>query len=252
MNYILTYFLYFVIYSIIGWFVETVFVFCQTKKFVDRGFLIGPYIPIYGVGSILMILYLTQYKDNVITVFLLAVIVCSILEYLTSYIMEVLFKTRWWDYSNEKFNLNGRICGKNSILFGLGGIFVIYYIHPIILYLVNKFSNNIITIILMIVFMIDLIISLNVINKFKHTLSNKDLKKDSTIEFSSAVKEFLITNHKTLEKRLFHAFPNINFDKFIEIKNDIKEEIEEIKTDIKEELEEIKDDIIEIIKKDKN
>ena len=100
--------------------------------------------------------------------------------------------------------------------------------------------------------MIDLIISLNVINKFKHTLSNKDLKKDSTIEFSNAVKEFLITNHKTLEKRLFHAFPNINFDKFIEIKNDIKEEIEEIKTDIKEELEEIKDDIIEIIKKDKN
>ena len=81
MNYILTYFLYFIIYSIIGWFIETIFVMYQTKKFVDRGFLIGPYIPIYGVGSILMILYLTQYKDNVVTVFLLAVILCSILEY---------------------------------------------------------------------------------------------------------------------------------------------------------------------------
>lgn len=243
MNYILTWFLFFFIYSILGWAIETTLVMYQTKKFVDRGFLIGPYIPIYGFGSILMILYLTQYKDNIITVFLLGVIICSILEYLTSYIMEVLFKTRWWDYSNEKFNLNGRICGKNCLLFGLGGIIIIYLIQPILEKIIKLIPNIIfipLTIILISIFIIDLIISLNVINKFKNTLSDKDLKKDSTIEFSNAVGEFLTNNHKVLEKRLYQAFPNINLDKFIEIKNDIKEELEEFKDDLKD-----------LIKKDK-
>lgn len=244
MNYILTWFLFFFIYSILGWAIETTLVMYQTKKFVDRGFLIGPYIPIYGFGSILMILYLTQYKDNIITVFLLGVIICSILEYLTSYIMEVLFKTRWWDYSNEKFNLNGRICGKNCLLFGLGGIIIIYLIQPILEKIIRLIPNIIfipLTIILISIFIIDLIISLNVINKFKNTLSDKDLKKDSTIEFSNAVGEFLTNNHKVLEKRLYQAFPNINLDKFIEIKNDIKEELEEFKDDLKD-----------LIKKDKD
>lgn len=244
MNYILTWFLFFFIYSILGWAIETTLVMYKTKKFVDRGFLIGPYIPIYGFGSILMILYLTQYKDNIITVFLLGVIICSILEYLTSYIMEVLFKTRWWDYSNEKFNLNGRICGKNCLLFGLGGIIIIYLIQPILEKIIKLIPNIIfipLTIILISIFIIDLIISLNVINKFKNTLSDKDLKKDSTIEFSNAVGEFLTNNHKVLEKRLYQAFPNINLDKFIEIKNDIKEELEEFKDDLKD-----------LIKKDKD
>lgn len=244
MNYILTWFLFFFIYSILGWAIETTLVMYQTKKFVDRGFLIGPYIPIYGCGSILMILYLTQYKDNIITVFLLGVIICSILEYLTSYIMEILFKTRWWDYSNEKFNLNGRICGKNCLLFGLGGIIIIYLIQPILEKIIKLIPNIIfipLTIILISIFIIDLIISLNVINKFKNTLSDKDLKKDSTIEFSNAVGEFLTNNHKVLEKRLYQAFPNINLDKFIEIKNDIKEELEEFKDDLKD-----------LIKKDKD
>lgn len=244
MNYILTWFLFFFIYSTLGWVIETTLVMYQTKKFVDRGFLIGPYIPIYGFGSILMILYLTQYKDNIITVFLLGVIICSILEYLTSYIMEVLFKTRWWDYSNEKFNLNGRICGKNCLLFGLGGIIIIYLIQPILEKIIKLIPNIIfipLTIILISIFIIDLIISLNVINKFKNTLTDKDLKKDSTIEFSNAVGEFLTNNHKVLEKRLYQAFPNINLDKFIEIKNDIKEELEEFKDDLKD-----------LIKKDKD
>ena len=132
MGLIFTYLFYFIIYSIIGWIVETSYVYISTKKFVDRGFLVGPYCPIYGSGAVLMILYLTQYKDNILTVFILSTVICSILEYLTSYIMEVLFKTRWWDYSTQKFNLNGRICGKNSLLFGLAGILVIYIIHPVI------------------------------------------------------------------------------------------------------------------------
>ena len=238
MNLILLFFIYFILYSIIGWIIESTFVFLGTKNWVDRRFLIWPYLPIYGWGSILMILYLTQYKDNIITVFILGIVVCSILEYITSYVMEKLFKTRWWDYSNKKFNLNGRICGKNCLLFGILGVLLIYIIHPLLTNIVNKIPINIlniITIIIFTIFIIDNIISFNVCTKFKKTLTNLDLKKDSTKEFTKAVKETLYNNHKILERRLIKAFPDII--KIIEKKNEInevtKEKIKGLEKDIK-------------------
>ena len=96
------YFLLFLIYAILGWIMESALVSFQSGKLINRGFLIGPYCPIYGWGGLIITLYLTQYKDNIFTVFFLAVIVCSILEYFTSYIMEKIFKARWWDYSDRK------------------------------------------------------------------------------------------------------------------------------------------------------
>lgn len=230
MNSILFYIACFLIYSIVGWIAETSYIMIRTNKFVDRGFLIGPYCPIYGFGSILMVFYLTQYKNNILTVFILGVVVCSILEYLTSYIMEILFKTRWWDYSNNKFNLNGRICGKNSILFGLGGIIVTYSLQPffnIFLPLIPNNLFNIITIITFIIFISDLIFSLNVINHFKKTLTSIDLKKDSTQEFSKIVKERIKNNNKIFQQRLVDAFPDIDFQKLTNLKKEIKEEIKE-------------------------
>lgn len=202
----------FIIYSVIGWIMETTLILINTKKLVNRGFLIGPYCPIYGFGAITMILYLTQYKDNILTVFILGVVTCSLLEYLTSYFMEVLFKTRWWDYSEHKFNLNGRICGQNSLLFGVGGLVIIYITQPIIIKLLNSIPPtifNITTIILLLIIVIDAILSINIVNKFKHTLTTIDLKKDSTQEFAKVVRETLINNHKTFQKRLFQAYPNL-------------------------------------------
>ena len=226
MQTLLLYFIYFLIYSIIGWTIETSLAMIKSNKFVDRGFLIGPYCPIYGCGAIIMILYLTKYKNDLLTVFILGIFICSTLEYITSYLMELLFKTRWWDYSNHKFNLNGRICGQNCLLFGIGGIIVIYAIHPIIIKLINIIPKNIfitITIIILIIFITDIVFSLNVINHFKKTLSNIDLKKDSTQEFSKLVKETIYKNNKIFQKRLMNAFPDINFNKLINIKKEIKE-----------------------------
>ena len=88
-----------------GWFIEIINGLIQTKKFVNRGFLIGPYCPIYGVGGILITLLLSKYYDDPIVLFFMGIAVCGILEYLTSYIMEKFFKARWWDYSKRKFRL---------------------------------------------------------------------------------------------------------------------------------------------------
>lgn len=222
------YFLIFIIYAIIGWIVESTNVSLRMGKFIDRGFLIGPYCPIYGFGCLGMILYLEQYKENVITVFILGVVLCSILEYFTSYVMELLFKTRWWDYSDRKFNLNGRICGGNACMFGLGGIVVIYLLHPMLLNILAKLNSNtlmIVSIVLFIIYLTDTIISLNVINRFKKTITSIDLKRDSTLEFSKMVNQTIKENHKIFQKRLLTAFPNISFQKIIELKNDLKEDL---------------------------
>lgn len=113
------YFMLFLIYSFAGWCIEVVNSLIVEKKFVNRGFMLGPYCPIYGYSSILMIFYLDRYTDNILTVFLLAVVVCSFAEYIVSYVMEKLFNARWWDYSDRSFNINGRVCLINAFLFGI-------------------------------------------------------------------------------------------------------------------------------------
>ena len=147
MNTFLYYFFIFIIYTFLGWVLEVAFIFIRTKRFVNRGFLIGPACPIYGFGALIMMFYLTQYKDEPFTVFIMGAFICSTLEYITSYIMEKIFKARWWDYSDKKFNVNGRICLTYAFLFGLCGVIMICFTNPIIIYLLNLIPENIMVII---------------------------------------------------------------------------------------------------------
>ena len=221
----LNYFLIFFIYSIIGWITETIYASIKEKKIVNRGFLIGPYCPIYGCGSILMILYLTQYKNNFITVFLLSMFICCFLEYLTSYLMEKIFKARWWDYSDKKYNLNGRICGENALLFGLGGLSIIYIINPLVNHIIKLFNPTItvtLSIIFFIIFTIDTILSFNIISKLKTNINILNISGDSTQELKGLVSAIInnnIESRKTklniFQKRIIKAFPNINLNDLI-------------------------------------
>lgn len=205
------YFIIFIIYSMIGWLLEVISTYPDTKCFVNRGFLIGPYCPIYGTCALLMITLLHSFK-NIITLFIMSIIICSIAEYITSYLMEKLFDARWWDYSKYKFNLNGRICMQNSLLFGLLGILLIKIINPYIYNYINSLSINTINIvfyIVLIIFIVDLIISFNVILKVKK-MSLKYINLDNTKEITEKIKEIL--NNKLLTRRIIKAFPNIKFN----------------------------------------
>ena len=124
------YVLMFFIYSVFGWCLENADQFLRKHKVSNRGFLIGTYCPIYGVGALLLHLLLSKYANDPIVLFILSVIVCASLEYLISYIMEVTFNARWWDYSDRRFNLNGRICLETSIPFGIFGTLSIYVFNP--------------------------------------------------------------------------------------------------------------------------
>ena len=136
------YFLYFIIYSFIGWLMEVVLKSKDEHKFVNRGFLIGPICPIYGFGVLLIILLVGNSKSDLLAVFLKSILVCSVLEYFTSYFMEKLFHARWWDYSKNKYNINGRICLETMLPFGILSTIVIYVVHPLVIKFVSLFSNT--------------------------------------------------------------------------------------------------------------
>lgn len=127
----LAHFLYFIIYSFFGWVCECMYCSLPAKKFINRGFLRGPYCPIYGCGAVCIILLLEPYTGNALLVFCLGVVITSALEYITSWAMEALFHTKWWDYSKRFANINGRICLRNSILFGILCLVVMYIVHPL-------------------------------------------------------------------------------------------------------------------------
>lgn len=206
MEIVCKYFLLFLFYSFLGWILEMVVCSIADKKVVNRGFLIGPYCPIYGSGCLLIISLLHKYQDDPFTLFIMAVIVCSLLEYFTSYIMEKLFKARWWDYSDRRFNINGRICLDNLVLFGVLGLLIFYVANPFFGGLIDRFNDTVlmvVAIVLFVVFIVDGIISLKVISGFKNVA--KSIHKDSTDEITSKVRELLLEKN-WLYKRLIKAF----------------------------------------------
>ncbi|MCI8412113.1 MAG: putative ABC transporter permease [Clostridia bacterium] len=181
----------------------------ETKKFIDRGFLIGPYCPIYGWGAVAITLLLKKYTNDPLVLFIMAVIICSVIEYFTSYFMEKKYHARWWDYSNKKFNINGRICLETMIPFGLLGVAITYITNPLLLNLYNLIPKNmlhIISIILLIGFIIDNIISTNIISSIK--VEGNKLIKDNTEEITERVKQAL-KDKSWLHRRLIDAYPNL-------------------------------------------
>jgi len=132
--------IYFILYSVVGWICEVIYCSIPEKKFINRGFLNGPLCPIYGFGALIVIFFLTPFKESVFLVFILGLIFTSALEYFTSYVMEKLFHSKWWDYSNNRFNINGRVCLLNSVLFGIMSVFVMFVLHVKIEDFVNSIS----------------------------------------------------------------------------------------------------------------
>ena len=104
------YVLVFFIYAFAGWIMETISISIRNKKFVNRGFLIGPVCPIYGYGVVLVSLLLQKYQNDIIVTFFMSIIICGFLEYFTSYFMEIIFKARWWDYSKFSIIWISKLC----------------------------------------------------------------------------------------------------------------------------------------------
>ena len=140
-------FLIFILFSFIGWISEVIYVgVTSAHKFVNRGFLYGPLCPVYGFGGVMILMLPPSLYKTWIPLFFASMILCTIVEYFVSWLMEKLFHTRWWDYSHYKIQLNGRICLLNSILFGFLGVVVIHFVYPLMIDLLNSLGQTLINI----------------------------------------------------------------------------------------------------------
>ena len=206
-------FFLFMFYSIVGWILEIIYNIFEEHKFVNRGFLIGPYCPIYGFGCLMITVFLWNNTQDFVGVFLKSVFICSILEYFTSYILEKIFKYRWWDYSNKKYNINGRICLETMVPFGLGACLIAKVINPF-LFKVFGFMNDtfstVLFIVLLVTILIDTVFSITFVCKISKV--QKNTKADSTEELKSKMIEFIKKGRK-FYRRIFNSFPDLRRSK---------------------------------------
>lgn len=241
---------YFLIYSFLGWVMESIFRSICEKKMINTGFLRGPFCPIYGIGAIIMIALLSQFEKSIILLFFISLIILTLWEYIVGVILEKIFKTKYWDYSDHKFNFQGRICLTNSIYWGFLGVIFVKYIHPFIQSYIEKIDINLLKYIVpifLIVFLIDTITTIIKVKNIQTTLEkienlNKEIK-EKIKELSSAAKaketekvktnesiQKLIENLKKKRNRtilrlyknvyrLKKAFPAINTKEITEVLN---------------------------------
>lgn len=237
------YFLLFMTYAICGWIMEVTCKLIQYKRFINRGFLIGPYCPIYGYGAILITILLRKYTNDPVVLFFMAIIICGTLEYLTSYFMEKIFKARWWDYSQKKFNINGRVCLNTIIPFGLLGLFIMYVSNPFLIGKIEQLPEialNILSSVLLVIYIVDNIVSGIVIRYVKKTEKDFGKELDNTEEMTKKVKEIL-QSKSVLHRRLLNAYPKLEAVKIKikEKKQEIKEQVEEQKSEIEKRIKKI-------------
>lgn len=233
---VLDYIFYFFFYSFIGWFFESCYCSIRPKKWVNRGFLRGPICPIYGTGGLVMMVCLLPLRHitenlylNELLIFIAGAVLCDIVEFMTSYIMEKLFNARWWDYSNKKFNIQGRICLTHTFYWGTCSCLFVFILEPIMnLYIVGQVSEssrNILTYIFLTVFAFDLL------DTVIHTLGIRDISS-KFMKLSEEISEFAVQVYSTvggkseneseaMKKELYEKFDELRtkYDKF---KSDIK------------------------------
>ncbi len=204
----------FFIYSFMGWVTEVVLKYFQYKRFIDRGFLIGPYCPIYGTGAVIVTLggnLLAPVDRSWAMSFLIAFVLCGLLEYMTSYILEKHFHARWWDYSQKPMNLNGRVWIGNLILFGLGGTAIIKILNPRLLALPSLmdplFFNSLLTAVSLL-FVADAVMSAFIMSLLKRGV--EESRSDKSEEIAAEVR-YLLENRSVFHKRILDAYPELTF-----------------------------------------
>ncbi len=217
---------YFIVYSFFGWVMESVYKSAIQKKPVNSGFLYGPFCPIYGCGAIIMFIFLKDFKDNIVLLFIMAFLVLSIWEYIVGYLLEKILKTKYWDYTNYKFNIHGRVCLKNSIFWGFLGVAFIQFIHPFITKKIDIISTKqllFFAITIGIIMIVDFIIS---IIKVK----NISIKLEKLKETTNTIKEKLEEqNAKTINKEsIAQAIEELKYKQII-IKRKLQKQTDRLK-----------------------
>lgn len=212
MSYLINIVLQFFIFGFAGWCMEVILKYRQYHRFINRGFLTGPILPIYGFGVILITLVvgrLTSVESGVMTTFAISLVICGLVEYLTSFVLEKIFHARWWDYSQKPMNLHGRVWIGNLVLFGLAGVAIIHIVNPVLFPALDRIPLNtrkVTAVVLLAIFAADLVISCFVLKLVKVGIDSSEA--DNTEEISKEVRQ-LLTNRSYFYSRFADAYPEV-------------------------------------------
>ena len=212
MSYWINIVLQFFIFGFAGWCMEVILKYRQYHRFINRGFLTGPILPIYGFGVILITLVvgrLTSVESGVMTTFAISLVICGLVEYLTSFVLEKIFHARWWDYSQKPMNLHGRVWIGNLVLFGLAGVAIIHIVNPVLFPALDRIPLNtrkVTAVVLLAIFAADLVISCFVLKLVKVGIDSSEA--DNTEEISREVRQ-LLTNRSYFYSRFADAYPEV-------------------------------------------
>lgn len=231
--------LLFLIYSFIGWIIEVIFHFIKKKRFVNRGFLKGPACPIYGTGAMLVILTVEPLRDNLLLFSLGAFLVPTLLELIVGIALHTIFKARWWNYSNRKYQYKGYVSLLFSSLWGAFVFVFIWFFHPGIRSVLMAYPEGevrIATVMAISLFAIDVVFTVYKLIDFKASLEIvKREKEELALLISSKVDraeslfkekmEFYQAHIEQLikrQKRFFNSYPDLSSNYFRDVLKDIK------------------------------
>ena len=204
--------LLFFIYAFAGWCMEVILKYRQYHRFINRGFLTGPVCPIYGCGAVLITVVignLASVESGLVMTFALSFVICGVVEYLTSLVLEKIFHARWWDYSTKPMNLHGRVWIGNLLLFGLAGVAIMHILNPVLYKFLDIFSvrtREVAATILLVILAADFVISYFVLKLVKVGIDSSEA--DNTEEISKEVRQ-LLTNKSYFYKRFSDAYPEV-------------------------------------------
>ena len=212
MEYCIDLVLLFFAYALLGWCIEVTLKYFQFHRFINRGFLTGPWLPIYGSGAVLITLAvdgLAPLESSVGTTFALSFVLCGTVEYLTSFVLEKRYHARWWDYSQKPMNLHGRVWIGNLILFGLGGVLIAKVLNPVFLGVFGMLTlsgREILAAGLGGLFLADCVMSHFVLKLVKTGVESSEA--DNTEEISREVR-LLLRDRSVFHRRFADAYPEV-------------------------------------------
>lgn len=208
----------FFVYSFIGWCGEAAMAAVHRRKFVNRGFVSGPICPVYGAGAAAVAVFLPELKDQLFFLFLGGMIVTTFVEYLTGRLLELIFHRKWWDYSDQRFNLDGYVCLKNSVVWGICSVLMICFFDPLLcrlLVLIPRLAGDILLWILGVLLVIDAVGSGVAVLGLKKKQSRITQITEELHKTSKLLENALTTR---IQKRMIKAFPNIEGTEGVRVK----------------------------------
>ena len=249
--------LLFFAYAFLGWCIEVTLKYFQFRRFINRGFLTGPWLPIYGSGAVLItavIKGLAPLEFSVGTTFAVSFLLCGFLEYMTSYVLEKRFHARWWDYSLKPMNLHGRVWIGNLLLFGLGGVVIVDLINPLLLRLSEHMSfplRVIIALSLSVVFVADYVMSHFVLKLVKTSVELSEA--DDTEAISKEVR-LLLSDRSVFHRRFAEAYPEVIYktERIAKRMEEIRLETERLRQEAEERVAQMRLEVAESLEPTRN